>query len=219
MDFSVSQVAVFAWFAIVGVTRSLIVRARAGCGKTTTIVEGIRTYVRACLAVKAPIRVLATSFAKKITVELASRLADLKAVGVDVRSLNSLGNSFILGKLGYRVKLDDTARKFDIARAMAPDATPEAIACLAKLHTKCRALLPLATCGADLEGLAEQFDLGPTDEFVPAGKRLAVMIMSSDREFTLWPRAGTELTVDLTRSSFSIPIVGGVKALNAGGMR
>jgi X-Pro dipeptidyl-peptidase len=63
------------------------------------------------------------------------------------------------------------------------------------------------------------FDLEPTDEFVPAGKRLAVMIMSSDREFTLWPRAGTELTIDLARSSFSIPVVGGVRALNSAGMR
>ena len=34
------------------------------------------------------------------------------------------------------------------------------------------------------------FDLEPDDEFVPAGKRLAVMIMSSDREFTLWPEGG-----------------------------
>lgn len=63
------------------------------------------------------------------------------------------------------------------------------------------------------------FDLQPDDEFVPAGKRLAVMIMSSDREFTLWPRAGTELTVDLAHSSFSIPIVGGVTALNKAAMR
>jgi X-Pro dipeptidyl-peptidase len=63
------------------------------------------------------------------------------------------------------------------------------------------------------------FDLQPDDEFVPAGKRLAVMIMSSDREFTLWPRAGTELTVDLAHSSFSIPIVGGTTALERAGMR
>jgi len=62
------------------------------------------------------------------------------------------------------------------------------------------------------------FDLQPDDEFVPAGKRLAVMIMSSDREFTLWPRAGTELTVDLAHSSFSIPIVGGRSALSKAGM-
>jgi X-Pro dipeptidyl-peptidase len=61
------------------------------------------------------------------------------------------------------------------------------------------------------------FDLEPDDEFVPAGKRLAVMIMSSDREFTLWPRPGTELTVDLAHSSFSIPIVGGAGALSKAG--
>ena len=63
------------------------------------------------------------------------------------------------------------------------------------------------------------FDLEPDDEFVPAGKQLAVMIMSSDREFTLWPKPGAELTIDLAKSSFSIPIVGGVGALKAAGMR
>jgi X-Pro dipeptidyl-peptidase len=61
------------------------------------------------------------------------------------------------------------------------------------------------------------FDLQPDDEFVPAGKRLAVMIMSSDREFTLWPKSGTELTIDLAHSSFSIPVVGGTAALAKAG--
>jgi len=63
------------------------------------------------------------------------------------------------------------------------------------------------------------FDLEPDDEFVPAGKRLGVMIMSSDREFTLWPKAGTELTVDLAHSSFTIPIVGGKTALLKAGFQ
>ena len=63
------------------------------------------------------------------------------------------------------------------------------------------------------------FDLEPDDEFVPPGKQLAVLIMSSDREFTLWPKAGTQLTVDLAHSSFSIPIVGGASALRSAGMR
>ena len=62
------------------------------------------------------------------------------------------------------------------------------------------------------------FDLEPDDEFVPAGKRFALMIMSSDREFTLWPEPGTELTVDLAHSSVSIPVVGGRAALRAAGM-
>ncbi|MFI5227926.1 MAG: Xaa-Pro dipeptidyl-peptidase [Gemmatimonadales bacterium] len=63
------------------------------------------------------------------------------------------------------------------------------------------------------------FDLEPDDEFIPSGKRLAVMIMSSDREFTLWPRAGTQLKIDLAHSSFSIPLVGGRTALGAAGIR
>jgi len=63
------------------------------------------------------------------------------------------------------------------------------------------------------------FDLEPTDEFIPAGKRLGVMVFSSDREFTLWPKPGTELTLDLGKSSFSIPIVGGVSALSKAGMK
>jgi X-Pro dipeptidyl-peptidase len=62
------------------------------------------------------------------------------------------------------------------------------------------------------------FDLEPTDEFIPAGKRLAVMLMSSDREFTLWPQPGTDLTLDLAHSTFWIPIVGGTTALKKAGM-
>jgi len=63
------------------------------------------------------------------------------------------------------------------------------------------------------------FDLEPDHQVIPPGKRLAVMIMSSDREFTLWPQSGAQLTVDVTRSSFTIPIVGGAAALvKAGGI-
>jgi len=61
------------------------------------------------------------------------------------------------------------------------------------------------------------FDLEPDHQVIPPGKQLAVMIMSSDREFTLWPEPGTQLMVDLARSSFSIPIVGGAAALSKAG--
>jgi X-Pro dipeptidyl-peptidase len=35
------------------------------------------------------------------------------------------------------------------------------------------------------------------------------MIFSSDREYTLWPEPGTELTVDLDATSITLPVVGG----------
>ena len=62
------------------------------------------------------------------------------------------------------------------------------------------------------------FDLEPDDQVIPAGKRIALMIFSSDREFTLWPPAGTELTVDLDGTRLELPVVGGAAAL-AGALR
>ena len=57
------------------------------------------------------------------------------------------------------------------------------------------------------------FDLEPADRMIAPGKRLALMIMSSDRDFTLWPNAGTELTVDLSRTFIALPVVGGAAAM------
>jgi X-Pro dipeptidyl-peptidase len=57
------------------------------------------------------------------------------------------------------------------------------------------------------------FDLEPDDQVIPAGRQLGIMIMSSDPEFTLSPRAGTTLAVDLAGTSFLVPVVGGDAAL------
>ena len=58
-----------------------------------------------------------------------------------------------------------------------------------------------------------EFDLQPDDQIIPAGKRIGLMIMSSDRDFTLWPSAGTALTIDLDHTSLRLPIVGGASAI------
>ena len=58
------------------------------------------------------------------------------------------------------------------------------------------------------------FDLQPDDQIIPAGRRLGLMIMSSDRDFTLWPKAGTKLTIDLDGTSIDLPVVGGMAAFN-----
>ena len=55
-------------------------------------------------------------------------------------------------------------------------------------------------------------DMQPKDTVVPAGNRLALMVLSSDRDFTIRPAAGTRLTLDLASSSLSIPVVGGSNA-------
>ena len=53
------------------------------------------------------------------------------------------------------------------------------------------------------------FDLQPDDQIIPAGKRIGLMIFSSDRDFTLWPQPGTELTIDLDGTTLQLPVVGG----------
>lgn len=58
------------------------------------------------------------------------------------------------------------------------------------------------------------FDLIPDDQVIPAGQQIALMIFSSDSQFTLLPKPGTELTIDLDGTFIEIPIVGGNNAWN-----
>jgi X-Pro dipeptidyl-peptidase len=58
------------------------------------------------------------------------------------------------------------------------------------------------------------FNLQPDDQIIPAGQQIGLMIFSSDRDFTLWPKPGTKLTVDLDATSLTIPVVGGTTAFS-----
>ncbi|WP_163325871.1 Xaa-Pro dipeptidyl-peptidase [Draconibacterium mangrovi] len=58
------------------------------------------------------------------------------------------------------------------------------------------------------------FELQPDDQVIKAGQQIGLMIFSSDRDFTLRPKPGTELTVDLNGTSIEIPVVGGTEAYN-----
>jgi X-Pro dipeptidyl-peptidase len=59
------------------------------------------------------------------------------------------------------------------------------------------------------------FPLQPDDQVILPGQQLALMIFSSDAGFTLRPAPGSELTLDLDGSSFTIPVVGGKARLQA----
>ncbi|MBK7128783.1 MAG: Xaa-Pro dipeptidyl-peptidase [Crocinitomicaceae bacterium] len=56
------------------------------------------------------------------------------------------------------------------------------------------------------------FDLMPDDQIIPEGKQIGLMIFSSDQEFTLCPKSGTQLTIDLNSTSITLPVVGGITA-------
>ncbi len=72
----------------------------------------------------------------------------------------------------------------------------------AKSLTESQPLVPGKFC--ELE-----FDLQPDDQVVAAGQQIGLMIFSSDRDFTLWPEPGTEMTVDINATELVLPIVGG----------
>lgn len=53
------------------------------------------------------------------------------------------------------------------------------------------------------------FDLMPDDQIIKAGQQIGLLIFSSDKEFTLHPEPGTELTIDLDKTNLTLPIVNG----------
>ena len=56
------------------------------------------------------------------------------------------------------------------------------------------------------------FDLQPDDQIIKKGQQIGLMLFSSDSEYTLLPRSGTELTIDLKETMITLPIVGGKSA-------
>ena len=60
-----------------------------------------------------------------------------------------------------------------------------------------------------------EFALQPDDQVIPAGARIGLMILSSDQNFTVHPTPGTELSVELSGTWLTLPVVGGAAALSA----
>ena len=56
------------------------------------------------------------------------------------------------------------------------------------------------------------FDLQPDDQIIKKGQQIGLMIFSSDNNYTLLPKPGTELTLDVKGTSITIPVVGGKDA-------
>lgn len=59
-----------------------------------------------------------------------------------------------------------------------------------------------------------QFDM-VLQHRIAAGSRLALVIASSDRHYTVRPKAGTRMTVRLGRTALNLPVIGGADAVEA----
>ena len=57
------------------------------------------------------------------------------------------------------------------------------------------------------------FKLQPDDQIIRKGQQIGLMIFSSDKDFTLHPEPGTELSIDLKKTILKLPVVNGKNGL------
>lgn len=137
-------------------SQHLVCRARAGTGKTTTIIEGVN---------RAPEKsILLAAFNKSIAMELQKRVNNPR---VEAKTLHGLGFKFI-ARNWNKVQVDENDdRKMALAKR-ASDAPDPVIKIIAELHTKAREIEPfvaLRGSGRDLIDLAIKFNLVPDEEW------------------------------------------------------
>ncbi|MBN6041582.1 Xaa-Pro dipeptidyl-peptidase [Amycolatopsis sp. 195334CR] len=59
------------------------------------------------------------------------------------------------------------------------------------------------------------YELQPDDYLLAAGHKLEFVLLSSDHDFTLRPKPGAGVAIDLTKTSVTLPVLGGKEALRA----
>ena len=135
---------------------NLIGRARAGTGKTTTIIDGVEVAPEQ--------RILLAAFNKSIANELQARV---KSDRVQVKTLHGLGYAFVR-KMWFAVTVDvdvDGKRALDLARAVCePMTSHRVLQLLARIHSKLREVQPHETSSEDALAIMNRFDLLPDDE-------------------------------------------------------
>ncbi len=154
---SPEQEAIFDWFEdhterTVQQKDFLIVRARAGTGKTTTIIEGVN---------RAPeTSILLCAFNKQIADELNIRISNPNA---QAKTLHAVGMQAIQ-RMWPRMPVDAKKRGNQLVDAVCPYDTPSPIRRLVnELMTKGREICPLGPTEDHLRVLALRFDLVPDE--------------------------------------------------------
>lgn len=187
------QQAVFDWFATG--TGNLIVRARAGTGKTTTILEAVSR------APEEPI--LLAAFNKRIADELKGRLTDSRT---EAATLHGIGYRCVRRYwegIGVEKRIKGESRALDLAERVCGTKMPDAIKRLvAKLHTKGREIRPLAESDAELIDLAVAYDCAPDPEWEQAGYPLPMIAELAYRCMELAAETRPKLGIDFADMLF-----------------
>lgn len=191
-NWSNEQLAIFDFFR--SGAGNLVVRARAGTGKTTTIIEAI-TYAPEA-------KILLAAFNKRIAEELKTKLRNPKA---EAKTLHSLGFAYVRRALG-QVRVDDDAG-FDRAQRACPGANKGTVALVAKIASLAKNAAPFATA-KDIEELAVDYDLLPSDEDEQNGWALPQICRAARKAMDLAAKC-EDRRVDFDDMVF-IPVVAGI---------
>jgi len=139
--------------------RHIVVRARAGTGKTTSIVEAIKRL----LSMNATRSIIVCAFNKNIAEELLTRFVGFNVI---VKTLHAIGLQCVKRfwpdvKVSFGPeRADDLAQR--VCGATAPDTVKKLVA---KLCTKAREMAPHATRGDELIDIAMKFECDPDESW------------------------------------------------------
>ena len=148
-------------------TGHLVVLARAGTGKTTTLIEAVRRIPDK--------RVLLCAFNKSIAIELQQR-----APGhCDVKTLHSLGYAAVM-RLWGKVRLDDK-RELDLLQRVAPSMEYEDKQLLRKLVSLCKATMTDDI--GDVMDLAREYSIEPESCALASAAYAVMRTLEQSRQY------------------------------------
>jgi DNA helicase-2/ATP-dependent DNA helicase PcrA len=153
-NWSAQQKAIFEWFRTG--RGNLVVRARAGTGKTTTILEAVG---------QAPEnKILLAAFNTRIARELEEKLGGWKfGAPVEAKTLNGLGFQFVKYAWGKDVQPDDSVEMDRVRQACGAQVSDGIEPMVLKLVSRVKNAAPFAGAG-QIADLADTMDLLPSQE-------------------------------------------------------
>lgn len=164
------QVLIFNWFK--DGEGHLVVRARAGTGKTTTIIEAIGLAPEE--------KILVCAFSKDIARELVERIKAFNRYGIQALTLHGVGYKFC-ARNWQGIEVDDHRGERLARQVLGDEAPDEIVKLVTNLASVAKGACPFPTLET-LQDLAVEHDLLPSEEWEEEGwtfSRVGTAVMNA----------------------------------------
>lgn len=216
-NWSEQQKAIFEWFRIG--TGNLVVRARAGTGKTTTLMQAVEYAPET--------KILLAAFNARIALELQERLGGWKfGAPVEAKTLHSLGFAFVKYAWGKDIQASGDVDGERVREACGPQAPEGFGALVGKLVAHVKNALPFATA-VQVADAADRLDLLPTQEHEQEGwglDRLVDLVgkvlqaskqLRADRTISFDDQVWLPLVLNVARPWYNMVVIDEAQDMNA----